>query len=163
MTRKANLELANPRRLSAGEPAASGNAEVRAVIPGELGLTLQPAQPDRLPVELGREIEEHRGETFNLDALLREPLEHVIEPGLQRLHLRQSAQRRRAEAPQVHGQFGEICPHLYQRIDSPAQLGQYYPSLGHSEQSAINHTGNGSGRACPGQPLVGGRSTSWLR
>src|SRR5262245_3872290 len=90
---------ARPRSASEGsgvggsDGAAAGEAAVGAVVPDDVGVALEPAPQHGPPVALAREVQQDRGVPLQVYAARADPFDGAVEAGLQRLGLRDAAER----------------------------------------------------------------------
>ena len=115
-------EFEPERRLR--ERAAAGDPEVGAVVPGELGLALEPAQQDRDTVEVGREVQQQRRQALELGAGLLDGGQRVVEAGLHGLLLGEPAERGRARRYGPPRQLGGVGPQADDLVQDGPQPGQ---------------------------------------
>jgi hypothetical protein len=100
------------------------------VVPGELAVTLQPAQQHRHPVELGREVQQQRRDALQLDVLGRgQQGQQLVQPRLRTLQLGQAAQWRGLCALYRGSQLGRVRPDRDQLGDGRLETGERRPCL----------------------------------
>src|SRR4051794_39577361 len=80
-------------RPASGKATATGEPEVRPVVPAQLAIALEPAQQHVDAVQLAGEVDQQRSKPLELGAGLLHLGQELVEPRVRGLELRQPAER----------------------------------------------------------------------